>query len=41
MSELLNLKEAMVFLNVSKSTLHRWDRDGKLKSIKTAGKHRR
>jgi putative resolvase len=41
MSELLNLKETMVFLNVSKSTLHRWDRDGKLKSIKTVGKHRR
>lgn len=41
MSELLNLKEAMRFLNVSKSTLHRWDRDGKLNSIKTAGKHRR
>ena len=41
MGELLNLKEAMVFLNVSKSTLHRWDRDGKLKSIKTVGKHRR
>jgi excisionase family DNA binding protein len=41
MSELLNLKEAMAFLNVSKSTLHRWDKNGTLKSIKTAGKHRR
>ena len=41
MNELLNLKETMDFLNVSKSTLHRWDKEGKLKSIRTAGKHRR
>lgn len=40
-SNLLNLKETMDYLNVSKSTLHRWDREGKLKPIKTIGKHRR
>lgn len=41
MSELLNLKETMLFLNVSKSTLHRWDKTNKLKPIKTIGGHRR
>lgn len=41
MSELLNLKETMLFLNVSKSTLHRWDKSNKLKPIKTIGGHRR
>ena len=41
MSELLNLKETMSFLNVSKSTLHRWDKSNKLKPIKTIGGHRR
>lgn len=41
MSELLNLKETMGYLNVSKSTLHRWDNEGKLKAIKTIGNHRR
>jgi putative resolvase len=41
MSELLNLKETMEYLNVSKSTLHRWDNEGKLKAIKTIGNHRR
>lgn len=39
--ELLNLKDAMKFLNVSKSTLHRWDREGKLTPMKTSGGHRR
>lgn len=41
MSELLNLKETMTYLNVSKSTLHRWDKADKLKPIKTIGGHRR
>lgn len=40
-SELLNLKETMTYLNVSKSTLHRWDKADKLKPIKTIGGHRR
>lgn len=41
MNELLNLNDAIKFLNVSKSTLHRWDKCGKLKTLKTAGGHRR
>jgi predicted site-specific integrase-resolvase len=41
MSNLLNLKQAMDYLSVSKSTLHRWDREDKLKPIKTSGGHRR
>jgi|ERR1035437_313295 excisionase family DNA binding protein len=41
MSELLNLKETMEYLNVSKSSLHRWDKSNKLNSIKTIGGHRR
>lgn len=41
MSELLNLNETMTYLNVSKSTLHRWDKNNKLKPIKTVGGHRR
>ena len=41
MNKLLNLQETINYLNVSKSTLHRWDKGGKLKSIKTAGGHRR
>jgi len=31
----------MKYLNVSKSSLHRWDKSGKLRPIKTAGGHRR
>lgn len=41
MNELLNLRETILFLNVSKSTLHRWDKNNKLKPIKTIGGHRR
>ena len=41
MKQMLNLKEAMDFLNVSKPTLHRWDKSGKLKAIRTGGGHRR
>lgn len=41
MDRLLTLKETMNLLNVSKSTLHRWDRSGKLNSIRTEGGHRR
>jgi predicted site-specific integrase-resolvase len=31
----------MSYLNVSKSSLHRWDKSNKLKPIKTVGGHRR
>jgi excisionase family DNA binding protein len=41
MKQMLNLQEAMDFLNVSKPTLHRWDKSGKLKAIRTCGGHRR
>lgn len=41
MSELLTLNDTMIYLNVSKSTLHRWDKNNKLKPIKTVGGHRR
>ena len=41
MDKLLNLKEAMEYLHLSKSTLHRWDRDGTLVAIRTNGGHRR
>ena len=37
----MNLKEAMDYLHVSKSTLHRWDLTGVLVPIKTPGGHRR
>lgn len=41
MEKLLNLKEAMDYLHVSKSTMHRWDKENKLKAYKTSGGHRR
>lgn len=41
MCELLTLNDTMIYLNVSKSTLHRWDKNNKLKPIKTVGGHRR
>lgn len=41
MKQLLNMKEAMNYLNVSKVTLQRWDNSGKLKAVRTAGGHRR
>ena len=40
-NNLLNIKEASLYLNVSDETLRNWDRSGKLPSIKTAGGHRR
>lgn len=40
-NNLLNLKDAMSFLNASKSSMHRWEREGKLHSIRTIGGHRR
>ena len=41
METLLSLKDAMSYLHVCKSTLHRWDREGKLVPLKTPGGHRR
>lgn len=41
MKNLLNMKEAMDYLNVSKVTLQRWDNSGKLKAVRTGGGHRR
>ena len=41
MNKLLSLKETEKLLNVSKSTLQRWDNSGKLKAIRTEGGHRR
>ena len=41
MDKLLTLKETETLLNVSKSTLQRWDKSGKLKALRTEGGHRR
>lgn len=38
---MLNISEASKFLNVSKSSLRRWEKEGKIKSHKTPGGHRR
>jgi len=38
---LINIEEASKILGVSKDTLRNWDNNGKLKSIRTVGKHRR
>lgn len=41
MDKLLTLQEAKSILNVSKSTLQRWDNSGKLIALRTEGGHRR
>lgn len=41
MDRLLTIKEAQKILNVSKTTLQRWDNNGKLKAVRTEGGHRR
>lgn len=41
MDKLLTLQEAKNILNVSKSTLQRWDNSGKLIALRTEGGHRR
>ena len=41
MSELLNMKQASEFLNVTQDCLRKWDKSGKLKPLKTVGGHRR
>lgn len=37
----MNIKEASIFLNVSISTLRRWDKEGVLKPVRSEGGHRR
>ena len=39
--QLLTIEETSKLLNVSKSTLRRWDIDGAFPSVRTNGKHRR
>lgn len=41
MDRLLTLKETGKLLNVSKQTLQRWDKRGKLIALRTEGGHRR
>ncbi len=41
MNRLLTIKETKKILNVSKSTLQRWDKSGKLVALRTEGGHRR
>lgn len=41
MNNLLTLQETENILNVSKSTLQRWDKSGKLTALRTEGGHRR
>lgn len=41
MGELLKMKEAAAYLNVTQDCLRKWDRANKLKPLKTAGGHRR
>ena len=41
MSNLLTIKQAAGYLNVSTDTLRKWDKSGKLIPVKTTGGHRR
>ena len=41
MENFLTLQEAANTLAVSKDSLRRWEREGKITSIRTVGKHRR
>jgi len=41
MEELLNPKEAAKMLGVSPDCLRHWEKNGKIKAIRTVGKHRR
>ena len=38
---MLDINEASKFLGISKSTLRRWEADGKITSYRTEGNHRR
>ncbi len=39
--EIIAIREASNLLGVCQETLRRWEREGKIKTIKTLGKHRR
>lgn len=41
MSKLLTQKEACKYLNVSRTTILRWENEGKITPLRTSGKHRR
>ena len=38
---MIDIEKASKLISVSKSTLRRWEREGKIKSYRTPGKHRR
>lgn len=38
---MISVKEAAELLGVSTKTIHRWEKEGKIKAIRTAGGHRR
>ena len=41
MDKLLTQKEACEYLNISRTTILRWEKEGKISPLRTAGKHRR
>lgn len=41
MERLLTLKEAKKFLGVTTRTIQRWDKEGKIKVVRTIGERRR
>lgn len=41
MDELISIKKAAKMLGVAQSTLREWDKNGRLKPIRTVGGHRR
>lgn len=40
-NQYLSIKQAAQYLHVSEGTLRRWEREGKIRSYRTAGNHRR
>ena len=40
-NNLLSIEEASKYLSIAKSTLRRWDIEGKLKAVRINGGHRR
>lgn len=41
MDKLLTQKEACEYLNISRTTILRWEKEGKISPLRTTGKHRR
>ena len=41
MNKLLNIREAAEYLNVTQDCLRKWNKNGKLVPLRTAGGHRR